>query len=60
MLDELARQVPDIRKVSEPQRVRSGWINGVKRLSVDYGLNEGGTGRGAVASEQGSVTTASA
>jgi cholest-4-en-3-one 26-monooxygenase len=60
MLDELARQVPDIRKVSEPQRVRSGWINGVKRLNVDYRLNGGRAGGETVASQQGSVTTPSA
>jgi cholest-4-en-3-one 26-monooxygenase len=37
IFDELANQVPDIAKLAEPQRLRSGWINGVKRLDVAYG-----------------------
>lgn len=36
IFDELAEQIPDISKVAEPQRLRSGWINGVKRLDVAY------------------------
>ena len=36
IFDELANQVPDIAKLSEPQRLRSGWINGVKDLPVAY------------------------
>ncbi|MDP9164859.1 MAG: cytochrome P450 [Actinomycetota bacterium] len=36
IFDELANQIPDIAKVAEPQRLRSGWINGVKELSVSY------------------------
>ena len=36
ILDQVARQVPDIRKLADPQRVRSGWINGVKNLDVQY------------------------
>ena len=36
IFDELANQVPDIAKVAEPQRLRSGWINGVKELAVSY------------------------
>ncbi len=35
--NEIADQIPDIRKLSEPQRLRSGWINGVKDLQVSYG-----------------------
>ena len=35
--NEIADQIPDIRKLSEPQRLRSGWINGVKDLEVSYG-----------------------
>lgn len=34
---ELADQIPDIAKAGEPQRLRSGWINGVKELPVRYG-----------------------
>ena len=33
---ELADQIPDIAKLGEPQRLRSGWINGVKDLPVSY------------------------
>jgi cholest-4-en-3-one 26-monooxygenase len=33
---ELADQLPDITKLAEPQRLRSGWINGVKDLQVSY------------------------
>jgi len=36
IFNELADQIPDIAKVAEPQRLRSGWINGVKELSVSY------------------------
>ncbi|MCV7366363.1 steroid C27-monooxygenase [Mycolicibacterium duvalii] len=36
MFDEIADQIPDIRKLGEPQRLRSGWINGVKDLQVAY------------------------
>jgi len=36
MFDEIADQIPDIAKVGEPQRLRSGWINGVKDLQVSY------------------------
>jgi cholest-4-en-3-one 26-monooxygenase len=36
MFDEIANQIPDIAKLAEPQRLRSGWINGVKELSVSY------------------------
>ena len=39
IFDELAGQVPDITKLAEPQRLRSGWINGVKRLDVAYGAS---------------------
>jgi cholest-4-en-3-one 26-monooxygenase len=33
---ELAEQLPNIAKLGEPQRLRSGWINGVKDLQVSY------------------------
>lgn len=36
MFNELADQIPDITKLAEPQRLRSGWINGVKDLQVAY------------------------
>lgn len=36
MFNEIADQIPDISKLGEPQRLRSGWINGVKELQVAY------------------------
>ncbi len=36
IFDELANQVPDIRKLADPERLRSGWINGIKDLQVSY------------------------
>ncbi len=36
MFNEIADQLPDIAKCAEPQRLRSGWINGVKELQVCY------------------------
>ena len=36
MFNEIADQIPDISKLAEPQRLRSGWINGVKELQVSY------------------------
>ena len=31
-----ADAMPDISKAGEPERLRSGWLNGIKRLPVDY------------------------
>jgi cholest-4-en-3-one 26-monooxygenase len=36
IFNELADQIPDIAKLGEPLRLRSGWINGVKELPVSY------------------------
>ncbi|MYR08407.1 cytochrome P450 [Gordonia sp. SID5947] len=36
MFGTLADLVPDMSKVAEPQRIRSGWLNGVKELRVSY------------------------
>ncbi len=36
MFHEIANQIPDISKLAEPKRLRSGWINGVKDLQVSY------------------------
>ena len=36
ILREIADIMPNIAKLSEPQRLRSGWINGVKELMVSY------------------------
>jgi cholest-4-en-3-one 26-monooxygenase len=37
IFNEIADIMPGITKLSEPQRLRSGWINGVKELAVSYG-----------------------
>jgi cholest-4-en-3-one 26-monooxygenase len=36
IFNEIADQIPDIGKLSEPKRLRSGWLNGVKELQVSY------------------------
>jgi len=36
MFDALADLAPDITKVGDPARLRSGWINGIKNLPVKY------------------------
>ena len=37
IFNEIANIMPDITKLAEPVRLRSGWINGVKELAVNYG-----------------------
>jgi cholest-4-en-3-one 26-monooxygenase len=36
ILNALADHAPDISKAGEPSRLRSGWINGIKDLQVNY------------------------
>jgi cholest-4-en-3-one 26-monooxygenase len=36
IFNEIADIMPNIAKHAEPQRLRSGWINGVKELAVSY------------------------
>ncbi len=36
MFNALADHAPDISKLAEPRRLRSGWINGIKDLQVKY------------------------
>jgi cholest-4-en-3-one 26-monooxygenase len=36
IFNEIADVMPDIRKVGDPVRLRSGWINGIKYLPVAY------------------------
>ncbi|MGB0969840.1 MAG: cytochrome P450 [Mycobacterium sp.] len=36
ILNEIADQIPDIAKLAEPLRLRSGWVNGIKDLQVAY------------------------
>jgi len=40
IFNEIAEQMVDITKLAEPQRLRSGWINGIKTLDVSYGSAE--------------------
>jgi len=37
MFNAIADAMPAITKAGDPQRLRSGWLNGVKRLPVNYG-----------------------
>ncbi|GAB2861374.1 cytochrome P450 [Nocardioides pacificus] len=36
MFEALADHCPDISKLGDPERLRSGWINGIKQLRVKY------------------------
>ena len=36
MFNAIADGMPSIRKAGEPERLRSGWLNGIKRLPVSY------------------------
>jgi cholest-4-en-3-one 26-monooxygenase len=37
IFNAIADHMPDIRLAGEPRRLRSGWLNGMKRLPVSYG-----------------------
>jgi cholest-4-en-3-one 26-monooxygenase len=43
IFNAVADHMPDIKSVGEPERLRSGWLNGIKHWQVDY------TGKSAVA-----------
>ena len=36
IFNAIADAMPDIAKAGDPERLRSGWINGIKRLPVSY------------------------
>ncbi len=36
MFNAIADQMPDLRPLGEPERLRSGWLNGIKHWQVDY------------------------
>ena len=36
IFNAIADHMPDISKAGEPQRLRSGWLNGIKDLPVSY------------------------
>jgi cholest-4-en-3-one 26-monooxygenase len=37
IFNAIADAMPDIRQAGDPERLRSGWLNGIKRLPVSYG-----------------------
>ncbi|MEZ0050031.1 cholest-4-en-3-one 26-monooxygenase [Mycobacterium sp. MAA66] len=37
MFNAIADQMPELRPLSPPERLRSGWLNGIKHWQVDYG-----------------------
>jgi cholest-4-en-3-one 26-monooxygenase len=37
ILNAIADHLPNISKTAEPRRVRSGWVNGIATMPVDYG-----------------------
>jgi cholest-4-en-3-one 26-monooxygenase len=41
----IADHLPDIRMTGQPRRMRSGWINGIVEMPVDFGTQSGGAGR---------------
>ncbi|TCJ89770.1 cytochrome P450 [Nocardia alba] len=41
IFNAIADVMPDLSQISEPQRLRSGWINGIKHWQVSYGPGEG-------------------
>ncbi|HUL98681.1 MAG TPA: cytochrome P450 [Mycobacterium sp.] len=43
MFNAIADHMPDLTPITRPERLRSGWLNGIKHWQVDY------TGNGAVA-----------
>ncbi|MEW5809943.1 MAG: cytochrome P450 [Actinomycetota bacterium] len=36
MFNAIADHMPDLRSIGTPQRLRSGWLNGIKHWQVDY------------------------
>jgi cholest-4-en-3-one 26-monooxygenase len=36
IFNAIADHVPDLRPIGEPERLRSGWLNGIKHWQVDY------------------------
>ncbi len=36
IFNAIADVMPDIKKLGDPERLRSGWLNGIKELQVDY------------------------
>ena len=36
MFNAIADQMPDLVPLAKPERLRSGWLNGIKHWNVDY------------------------
>ena len=36
MFDAIADLMPDLTSLATPERLRSGWLNGIKHWQVDY------------------------
>ncbi|MGB8500794.1 MAG: steroid C27-monooxygenase, partial [Mycobacterium sp.] len=36
IFNAVADQMPDLTPISTPERLRSGWLNGIKYWQVDY------------------------
>jgi cholest-4-en-3-one 26-monooxygenase len=36
IFDAVADQMPDLKPIDKPERLRSGWLNGIKHWQVDY------------------------
>jgi cholest-4-en-3-one 26-monooxygenase len=53
MFDAIADEMPDLSPLAEPQRLRSGWLNGIKHWQVDY-HGAGGTKCPVAHQQQGS------
>jgi cholest-4-en-3-one 26-monooxygenase len=46
IFNAVADHMPDLKPISAPQRLRSGWLNGIKRWQVDYTGNPRQAGGG--------------
>jgi cholest-4-en-3-one 26-monooxygenase len=46
IFNAVADHMPDLKPISAPQRLRSGWLNGIKRWQVDYTGNPPQAGGG--------------
>jgi cholest-4-en-3-one 26-monooxygenase len=46
IFNAVADHMPDLKPISAPQRLRSGWLNGIKRWHVDYTGNPPQAGGG--------------
>jgi cholest-4-en-3-one 26-monooxygenase len=36
IFNAIADHMPDLKPISAPERLRSGWLNGIKHWQVDY------------------------